>query len=390
MRYLAAMAILTALLAACTGETIVGFVDSGPDGASAEAGADLAGLDTGPAAEGGAADLGDAAVADMSPDGSICAGGWKKMITGTTSDLYAVWGTSAKFVFAAGAGGTLLVFQGLAWSPVPVAKGKSGVILRDVWGTGPTNIFAVGSYDYSASQRKALVLRWNGTKWSGEEMGVSASIGLRSVWGTSTTSIFAVGNEAAAGGKFNAVVATFDGSTWAPASISMASSLDRLRAVWSASATASFAVGGHCASGKCSGTYYKFNGTTWEAKTLATKPPVGVMTSVWGTGGKDIWVVGRWSSGAGSSQDWAVASRFDGTSWTSTYLDKGYGLNAVWGSSTSYVYAVGDTGKILKNTGNQWTLEKSGSTNALYDVWGSSGTDIFAVGAGGTILRNCQ
>src|SRR5262249_24974806 len=62
-------------------------------------------------------------------------------------------------------------------------------------------------------------------------------------------------------------------------------------------------------------------------------------------------------------------------------------LTAIWGSSSSDVYAVGD-GVILRSQdgGKKWTdVTPSGPKVSLTAVWGA-GSDIYAVGEGGKIL----
>jgi len=67
------------------------------------------------------------------------------------------------------------------------------------------------------------------------------------------------------------------------------------------------------------------------------------------------------------------------------------GLNAVWGSSGTDVFAVGYFGAILHYDGNTWsTMPSETGDGLLWDVWGNSGSDVFAVGSGssgGTILH---
>ena len=48
----------------------------------------------------------------MSTDGLT----WTAMNSGTTDNLFAVWGTSATNVFAVGANGTILRYNGAVWS----------------------------------------------------------------------------------------------------------------------------------------------------------------------------------------------------------------------------------------------------------------------------------
>lgn len=62
-------------------------------------------------------------------------------------------------------------------------------------------------------------------------------------------------------------------------------------------------------------------------------------------------------------------------------------LRAVWGSSSTDVFAVGSNGTILHYDGNAWSQMNSGTTRSLYGIWGSSSTDVFAVGGNGTILH---
>ena len=57
-----------------------------------------------------------------------------------------------------------------------------------------------------------------------------------------------------------------------------------------------------------------------------------------------------------------------------------YGLNAIWGSSATDIFAVGDKGTIIHGNGTSWTLMNSGTQVKLLGVWGTSGTDVYAVG----------
>jgi len=55
-------------------------------------------------------------------------------------------------------------------------------------------------------------------------------------------------------------------------------------------------------------------------------------------------------------------------------------LFAVWGSSASDVYAVGNIGTILHYNGTDWSAETSNTTGQLLSIWGPSSTNIYAVG----------
>lgn len=64
-------------------------------------------------------------------------------------------------------------------------------------------------------------------------------------------------------------------------------------------------------------------------------------------------------------------------------------LRGVWGES-GHVYVVGDRGTILHKTGDNWEKEQSLVTYPLYAVWGESLLDVHAAGAGGSLLRRAS
>jgi len=67
---------------------------------------------------------------------------WSPIISGTTSNLFAVWGSSETDVFAVGIEGTIYHYDWIIWSEM-----ESGITtsLRDVWGSSGADVFAVGS-----------------------------------------------------------------------------------------------------------------------------------------------------------------------------------------------------------------------------------------------------
>jgi hypothetical protein len=63
-------------------------------------------------------------------------------------------------------------------------------------------------------------------------------------------------------------------------------------------------------------------------------------------------------------------------------------LNDVWAVPGGDVYAVGETGTILRRRGGSWTQMTSNTTANLLGVWAASATDIWAGAEDGTILRS--
>jgi len=97
------------------------------------------------------------------------------------NSLLKVWGKDAANVWAVGNGGTILKWNGSAWS-----SQSSGTtqFLNSVWGSDASNVWAVGN--------GGTVLKWNGSAWSSQSSGTTQS--LNSVWGSDASNIWAVGN----------------------------------------------------------------------------------------------------------------------------------------------------------------------------------------------------
>jgi hypothetical protein len=96
---------------------------------------------------------------------------------------------------------------------------------------------------------------------------------------------------------------------------------------------------------------------------------------VWGSGPHDVYVVGEES---GSFE--GVLLHYDGQSWSLVHRSEAGELFGVWASAPNDVFAVGR--EILHYDGVQWsTMAGPDLPNAVYHaVWGTSGSDVYAVG----------
>ena len=74
-------------------------------------------------------------------------------------------------------------------------RSKRNVTIEGIWGTGPTNLWAVGG---------TAIYVWNGTAWA-NAIQLSSVEALVDIWGTSPTDVWAVG--------YNTIM-HFDGATW--------------------------------------------------------------------------------------------------------------------------------------------------------------------------------
>ncbi len=62
-------------------------------------------------------------------------------------------------------------------------------------------------------------------------------------------------------------------------------------------------------------------------------------------------------------------------------------LRGIWVAADNFMIAVGDGGTILQSDGSTWTKMSSGVLTNLRAVWGTGPTNIYAVGDAGTVLR---
>jgi hypothetical protein len=280
------------------------------------------------------------------------------MNSGTGSNLNGVWGSSGSDVFAVGADGTIVHYDGATWTPM--SSGTSAELFS-VWGSNSDNIFAVGYDDFSPLSFDDTIVHYDGATWTPIPIRWGAK--LHGVWGSSSSDVYAVSS----GG----IILHYDGTTWTPIPSGTSVSLG---AVWGSSSSDIFAVGYDLSAEGGPGTVLHYDGATWTRMLGGISVALG---DVWGSSGSDVFAVG----GGG------IILHYNGTTWT--YLPSGTSgyLAGVWGSSGSDVFAVGEYGTILHYDGATWAPMPSGTYASLYGVWGSSSSDVFAVGGYGTILH---
>ena len=100
------------------------------------------------------------------------------------------------------------------------------------------------------------------------------------------------------------------------------------------------------------------------------------LVAVWGSSSSDVFAVGFGG----------VILHYDGNAWSTMTSDPFKFYERVWGNSPSDVFAVGFDGTIMHYDGNAWSNVASGTSNPLGGIWGSSSSDVFVVGSDGVIL----
>jgi len=236
---------------------------------------------------------------------------WRRVSAPGTSRILDVWAYSPSLAFAAGEHGSLLRYDGSAWTAQ-----ESGTTswLHGVWGADTNDVFVVGG---------GIALRYTGGTWAP----VAIPGGdWRGVWGSGPRDVFAVGM----GGK----VARFDGTAWAL--MAQAATTAHLFGVWGTSASDVFAVGNN-------GTVIHYDGSAWTA--LSTGATSDYLWDVTGTGPGDVL-----AGGAGG-----MSRRFNGVNWSTENTN--LNLQGVWASAADENYAVtGGGGPIAEYATGSWRL----------------------------------
>lgn len=281
-----------------------------------------------------------------------CQGFCPMPATGTTADLLAVWGISPSAVYAVGTGGTIIKWNGTAWSSVP-----SGVTttLRAV--TAPrdnTSLILAGGDN-------GLLLGWSGSAWS-RFSPFPPVFQINAVSANKFASSLYIGGS---GGTY----LQWDGNNkWnKPTLYGNSKSLSGL----------AFMPGSdeHFMSG-AGGLLVRNNAGFFPAQTTNT---TANLNAVW-AGTQAIYMVGDGGTivrrNAGDGQDGMVQ-----TSGTTA------NLRAVSGANDTTIFAVGDGGTALLGNGTSWTKLQAVTSQTLYGVYAVDSSTVIAVGAAGTALR---
>jgi hypothetical protein len=272
------------------------------------------------------------------------------------SDLfpYNVWGTGRDDVWLISSPGTILHWDGTAWS---IFWGESGVPgsglpdtaegqnLNGIWGDALTNVYVgVGTGE---------MIHWDGSVWTEDTSFPTspwAGQGVNSIWGSDPS---------------NVLVATLNGQitrgsfgSWATEATSAGA--NHLQCVWGLDASHIWAAGNN-------GVITFYNGSTWASQTSGVSSTI---SCIWGTDENNVWAC----TFAGE------ILFFDGTSWSTQFSNGSFGFNIIWGVSATEIYAVGWEGGVGGHIrlfdGASWTdVTPAGgiaASSELRGFWGVS------------------
>ena len=301
---------------------------------------------------------------------------WSPMtISGSTTGigaLYGVWGSSKDDVWIVGAGGVILRKSGGTLSRVQTPNDPAyQVLLKGVIGIGGT-VYAVGA--------AGSLLRYDGSNWSAMTVPGAMSEILTNIAGTAANNLFV--------SSLSGAIRRFDGTNWT--TVSPFGNFG-IYGMWASGADV-YAVGDVLYTDtatkdltKRQGIVKKWNGTTFGD--VAGSRPISLY-AVWGTSGNDLVMVG--ASGTivrynGSS--FASSSQIDDLTGISGPL------NAISGTSVDNLVSVGDWGATLKWNGSQWQsttnsiyLRFRGLSGPIDNLW-SVALDTTPITGGPRILQ---
>jgi len=262
----------------------------------------------------------------------------------------------------------LIVALGLAWSSIPLGcsdpvpgkpvppeppawhvvfdKSTLDRAVLSIWGTSPSDVFAVGGP--LGNGQETLAIHYDGVSWTELHPG-----GTETFWwvgGSGPNDVWMVGE--------NGRITHWDGKTFTEHSSGTTATL---WGVWAASATDAYIVGGTPEGGinKPNDIVLHWNGTSWSSITLPNDAVGRALYKVWGTSSDDLYVVGEFGTiWHKDKSGWTLESNPPVATGT---------LFTVAGSSGTDVYAVGNF-DVLHSNGANWeklTLELTGSVNGV-------------------------
>lgn len=101
------------------------------------------------------------------------------------------------------------------------------------------------------------------------------------------------------------------------------------------------------------------------------------LNAIWGSSSRDLYAVG----------EYGMVLHYDGRKWSVVRFGEERGFTGVWGNSAGHVFAVGHGGAIVHYDGKRWSRMASGTSERLNAVWGRTRYDVYAVGEAGTVLH---
>ncbi len=325
---------------------------------------------------------------------------WREAVVGDQGDYFGVWGSSGSDVFAVGASTQqILHFDGEVWAAM---TNPAALPLNAIWGSSATNVYAVGGRYWSGT-RSGVVVHYDGNEWT--VLRNDFTVILTAAWGSGPSDVF-IGGE-------NGTLLHFDGSNYTPISgatgvittiigdgadgdllvfdnggnwyryarngstLTLSGQLPIVRSVWGTALTNLFAACG------TSGIYH-YNGSDWTTETMPAGNDAYDWRAVWGTSEGTLFVGGYGAAGWDSA---GLMRRTQGQWINDSRLVTPNEFRDVSAISPTLAYAAGDSGTLARWDGKAWTLVDLGTTTSFNGVWAAASNDVFVSSRSDTIYH---
>jgi hypothetical protein len=296
--------------------------------------------------------------------------------TGTDAVLHGVWAASATSAYAVGDNGTMLTWDGSAWTSTPLMMGVKAETrsLAAIWGSGPNDVWVGGSggalwhkqvnnwgqmvggsTDWTViagsaadnvwfANASGALYRWDGVTLQQARPAQTFTVG--GIWVGSPTDVWVTRYQS---------VEHWDGTTWS--SIALGYNMGAL------SGPSTTEVWGAGTGGNIS----RWNGRTW-APVVQSQLPYGVDV-LWASGPSDVWM---------SSLQYLY--HWDGQTVSRATIPGVHQIDGIWGSGPNNVWTAGVNGEVQHWDGTQWSLAVGTGTDELRAISGSGPNDVWVAG----------
>jgi hypothetical protein len=208
---------------------------------------------------------------------------------------------------------------------------------------------------------------WTSGGWTSVSLGDNRT--AMALWGSGSSDVWT--SDCGAG-----YLGHYDGTGW-----THLGSIDNGRAIWGTNSGDVWMIEGNCipsSSGPSSLIHWNGISGGYIAGKQTQFMSARTLQAIWGSGTSDIWAVG----------DSGTIVHYDGRAWAPLIQSPvTVTLHGVWGTAANDVWAVGDSGVILHFDASGWSKAASPTTRTLRSVWGDPSGGVWAVGDTGTVLH---
>lgn len=274
-----------------------------------------------------------------------------------------------------------------SWCPVPTGV-SSLYVLTNVWGKSANDVWASGS--------GGSVVHWDGNAWTAGNIPAKNTfnnlLGVgNEIWALSASdTMYRTSAFAGAATQWELVPSPLDEFSIVPITAAWSSANGDLRL-----GATQFFVQDEEGNFNYANQLTK---TTGDGGDLAWKVWNGTATinALWGLSADDLWLAGdnsgtvQWQLGLTMHGRPAPDAGAGVLRWQEVDTQASVVLFAIWGSSASDIWTVGDKGTIRhigSANADRWDIVASPTTNALRAVYGFGTNDVWAVGDNGTIIH---